>query len=191
MARRKDHTREELTELAVESGRELVRKEGPEGLTARKVASAMGYTAGTLYNLFENIDGLATAINSRTLREFAETIREILSRYKKPRRRIDVICSAYLQLHREEPHLWTLLFATPLKDRNDEYGQAVHAVFDQVVEAILPLSGRIDNARKDAKIIWATLHGTCLLNQNGKLDITEADPPELLIKRFLDQIYPR
>ena len=48
MARRKDHTREELIQIAIDSGREIVRTEGVASLTARRVAKEMGYTAGTL-----------------------------------------------------------------------------------------------------------------------------------------------
>ena len=63
MARRKDHTREELTQLAIKAGRELVVEKGSAALTARNVAQAIGYTPGTLYNVFENIDALVAAIN--------------------------------------------------------------------------------------------------------------------------------
>jgi len=189
MARRKDHSREELAEMAIHRGRELVIAEGPSALTARNVAKLIGYTPGTLYNLFDNIDELITSINCTTLDAFAEDIRLILSRHSNPRKRIHEICAAYLKLQEEQPHLWTLLFATPQKKLSEDYSRSVHAVFDQVVEAILPLSGSPGNARKDAKIIWSTLHGICLLQQNNKLDVTQIDSPELLVKRFLAQFF--
>ena len=43
MGRRSDHSREELYELALATARRIVEKDGPTGLTARKVAGAMGY----------------------------------------------------------------------------------------------------------------------------------------------------
>jgi len=187
MARRKDHTRQELIELAVSSGRELVIAEGPEALTARNVAKLMGYTPGTLYNLFDNIDGLATAVNARTLHSFAETIRQIVRENAKPKKRLRRICTAYLDLKATQPHLWTLCFATPLKALTDEFHEAVHAVFDPASEALLPLSGSPANARRDAKLLWATLHGICLLQDSGKLDVGEPDPADELVKRFLKQ----
>jgi len=185
MARRKDHTREELVEMAVASGRELVVAEGPEALTARNVAKLMGYTPGTLYNLFDSIDGLAAAINARTLRAFAETIRQIVRENAKPKKRLRRICEAYLELKATQPHLWALCFATPLKTLTDDFHEAVHAVFDPVREALLPLSGSPANARRDAKLLWAALHGICLLQESGKLDVGGPDPAEDLVRRFL------
>ena len=56
MARRSDHSREELYELALEKAGEIAEKEGLRGLTARGVAREIGYTIGTLYNIFEDLD---------------------------------------------------------------------------------------------------------------------------------------
>lgn len=187
MARRKDHTREELTQLAIDSGRDIVRTEGVPALTARKVAAHMGYTPGTLYNLFENIDGLACAINTQTLEAFAQTVRAKLHSADTAELGLRAICQAYLDLHATEPQLWTLVFATPLSMKSESYHTAVHQVFDQVIAAITPLSASPTTARRDAKIIWSTLHGICLLQQSGKLDITEQDSPETLVARFLEQ----
>lgn len=191
MARRKDHTREELTDLAINRGQQIVAAEGPSALTARNVAKMMGYTPGTLYNLFDNIDGLAAAINIRSMEAFAEVIEEILRHNAKPKKRLRLISKAYLTFQEEQANLWTLLFATPLKSDSNAYAQAVHRIFDQVAEALRPLSGSAKAARQDAKILWSTLHGICLLKEHGKLDVSTTDAPEELVKRFLDQFLTR
>lgn len=185
MARRKDHTREELIQLSIQCGRDIVIENGPSALTARSVAQRMGYTAGTLYNLFENIEGLITAINIQTLDAFAESLAQSIRSCRKPETRIERIAAAYLQLQDEQPQLWKLLFATPLTKITDDYHQAIHRVFDPVVETLLPLSGNPDTARKDAKILWATLHGICHLRESEKLDVSENDSPKSLVQQFL------
>ncbi|MEM1224015.1 MAG: TetR/AcrR family transcriptional regulator [Verrucomicrobiota bacterium] len=191
MGRRKDHTREELTRIAINAGTELVVAEGPEALTARNVAKLIGYTPGTLYNLFENIDELCTAINIKTLNRFAVEIEQILNEHSKSKKRLRRICQAYLNFHQKKPELWALCFATPLRSLNEDYHQAVHKVFDPVAEALLPISGDPQAARQDAKVLWSTLHGICLLQQTGKLNVAETDPAEILVKRFLDQFLKR
>jgi AcrR family transcriptional regulator len=189
MARRKDHTREELTALAIQSGRELVMAEGPSALTARNVAKLIGYTPGTLYNLFENIDELAAAINSTSLRALSETIRCILRDHRKPKKRLQKISEAYLDFQTKEPHLWALLFATPIQHESESYRDAIHMVFDQVTEVMLVLNSSPKAARQNAKILWSTLHGICLLRSSGKLDVSKSDTPKELVKRFLDQYF--
>jgi len=187
MARRKDHTREELTELAVEAGRTLVAADGPQALTARKVAARMGYTPGTLYNLFANIDELAAAINIQSMETFARTLEQVLQRETGTSARLRGIAEAYLDFHRDAPHLWSLLFATPLDYHSEAYHKAIHRVFDQVVDATRPLTAGPDAARRKAKVLWATLHGICLLQQSGKLNVSETDSAQELVDEFLNQ----
>ncbi len=187
MARRKDHTRKELTELAIEAGRTLVREKGTDALTARNVAKAIGYTPGTLYNVFENIDALAAAINIKSMQAFAEKLRHTLAQSETTEDCVRQIAQAYLHFHKEEPQLWSLLFAVPVAHHSDAYHQAIHAIFDQVTEAMAPLSQSPTQARRKAKILWSTLHGICLLQQSAKLDVSEPDQPAELVAEFLDQ----
>jgi AcrR family transcriptional regulator len=187
MARRKDHTRKELSQLAVAAGRKLVQQQGPGALTARKVASAIGYTPGTLYNVFENIDALTAAINIESMQRFADQLQKIQTPIESAKMRIRAIAQAYLDFHQAEPQLWSLLFAQPLNYQSDAYHQAIHAIFNQVTEAMAHLSGSPELARQKAKILWSTLHGICLLQQSGKLNVSEPDSAEVLVKHFLDQ----
>lgn len=187
MARRKDHTREELTQLAIDAGRDLVVKEGPNALTARRVATEIGYTAGTLYNLFENIDALAAAINIGSIENFADKLDVAINEKSDAPTQLRKASQAYLDFHREEPNLWTLLFAIPVDYHSEDYHAAIHRVFDPIVEAFQPLSRNSEEARKKAKVLWSTLHGICLLHQSGKLNVSENDSAEELVATFLDQ----
>ena len=67
MARRADHSREELYDNALAAAQRIVETDGFRALTARSVADAIGYSPGTLYNLFENLDDLIIHLNGRTL----------------------------------------------------------------------------------------------------------------------------
>jgi len=187
MARRKDHTREELTRLAIDAGRQLVIEKGPPALTARNVAKAIGYTPGTLYNLFDNIDDLAAAINIGSMEDFAAKLEDIAAESSDAECHLRKISQAYLEFHHDSPHLWSLLFAVPVDYHSEDYHQAIHRIFDQVVEAVRPLSANADIARRKAKVLWSALHGICLLQQSGKLNVSEDDPAEELVATFLEQ----
>ena len=58
MARRSDHSRDELKALILDCAREIAEEEGLRGLTARRIATEIGYAPGTIYNLFSNLDDL-------------------------------------------------------------------------------------------------------------------------------------
>ena len=67
MARRSDHSREELYALILDSARSIVEEDGFSGLTARRVASSIGYAPGTIYNLFSNLDDLILHLRGKVL----------------------------------------------------------------------------------------------------------------------------
>ena len=67
MARRNDHSREELYQLALGAARDIAEAEGLRGLTARRIAAEIGYSVGTLYNVFVNLDDLIIHLNGSTL----------------------------------------------------------------------------------------------------------------------------
>ena len=56
MGRRSAHSRDEIRDMAISAASKIVEKQGFQSLTARKVASEIGYTVGTLYHVFRNFD---------------------------------------------------------------------------------------------------------------------------------------
>ena len=64
MARRSDHTRAELKDLALEAARSIVREKGVSALSTRKLADRIGYTSGTIYQVFQNRDDLVEQMNT-------------------------------------------------------------------------------------------------------------------------------
>ncbi|MGB2336434.1 MAG: TetR/AcrR family transcriptional regulator, partial [Alcanivorax sp.] len=67
MARRNQHSREELQALAIDAVRELVVEQGLGKLSVRKVAEKIRYTPGMLYHVFANLDDLILHANAATL----------------------------------------------------------------------------------------------------------------------------
>jgi hypothetical protein len=97
------------------------------------------------------------------------------------------IAQAYLDFNEESPGLWSLLFAVPVDHHSEDYHRAIYAIFDQVAEAMAPISASPTEARRKAKILWSTLHGICLLQRSGKLNVREADSSQELVAQFLNQ----
>ena len=85
MARRSDHSREEIKEMALNAAMEVLEQEGPKGLSARKVASAIGYTVGTLYLVFKNQQEMVLQLNARTLDDMDEWLERHSSHCTTPR----------------------------------------------------------------------------------------------------------
>ena len=92
MGRRSDHSRTELEELIVAAGHRLMAETGFAGFSAREVARRIGYSIGTIYNVFESLDHLLIAINGRTFelwtaylaKRIAEGGEDRIDRWSKP-----------------------------------------------------------------------------------------------------------
>ena len=110
MARRSDHSREEIREMALEAAENIVVEQGLEGLSARKVATAIGYTVGTLYLVFENIDDLILQINARTLDRLYAKLAETQAPARDARDRLLQLGQAYIQFADQDPHRWSMIF---------------------------------------------------------------------------------
>ena len=55
-------SKDKIQENLVNKGRELIRTKGAEFLTARKLSDASGYSVGTIYNQFGNMDNFDTLV---------------------------------------------------------------------------------------------------------------------------------
>ena len=105
MARRKDHSREQLYDMALDAARQVVEEDGFRALTARNVADAIGYSPGTLYNIFSNLDDLILHLNGATLDSLHAAIsRSALS--GNPYKDLEQLLEAYLGFLESHPSLW-------------------------------------------------------------------------------------
>ena len=62
MARTAKHSKRELRDMALAAARAVIADEGWPGLNVRAVAARMGYSVGTIYNIFEGLEDLVAAL---------------------------------------------------------------------------------------------------------------------------------
>ena len=79
MGRRSSHTPEELRQLILEVSTTLISDGGMVAFSAREVARRIGYSAGTIYNVFHNLDELLLIIQGRLLDELSEELDKVSS----------------------------------------------------------------------------------------------------------------
>ncbi len=173
MARRKDHTREELKSLILDAAWTLIAEDGIPALTARRLGQMIGYAPGTIYNVFASMDEVLLHINGRTM----DLLFGTLSPFSAPApesERADLLTRmalAYVSFaERHRPH-WLALFATDLsghKDIENWYSAKIEAVF-MPLETLLGSLGEHTTRRIDARILWSSVHGLTYLSLTGKL----------------------
>lgn len=188
MARRSDHTRDELKTMAIEAGTKLIQEKGYGEFSARAVAGQIGYTVGTLYNVFGNLDTLMLHINAATLDLWYEALSKKLA--AKPKQPVHALARAYIHFARTHYHRWSALFehrvdaGTALPD----WYSAKMARFFTLVEGVLPTTVPAKARKRMANLLWAGIHGICILGLSNKLALVGAESVEVLADTLVEQV---
>jgi AcrR family transcriptional regulator len=189
MARRSDHSREELYGMAMSAARDIVQQDGLRALTARGLATAIGYSPGTLYNLFQNLDELALHVNAATLDALHAAVSKD-GRTGNPEADLNRMLGRYLTFLQENPALWTAIFdyqRPPDTDLPDWYLDRVQRLMRLVEDALAPLftSDEETERREAASVLWSSLHGICMLAQDGRLSLVSAQSVPLMARSLI------
>ncbi len=176
MARRSDHSREEIRDMALAAAEAIVADQGLPAVSARKVAGAIGYTVGTLYLVFDNLDDLLLQVNARTLDRLHRQIIEEQSCCADARERLLQLGHSYIRFADAEPHAWKMIFEHRLSDDRGAppwFRDKVARMFALVEERLTQLSpARAPREiAQAARALWGGVHGICMLAISGTLGV--------------------
>lgn len=189
MVRRSEHTKQELIDMTTTNGRKIVRKEGLENLSTRKVSDSIGYAVGTIYNIYNDRDDLVIHVNLKTLNDLHSAINKALKGEgsTSSAKKIKVLAYAYLDFAEKNLNLWSAIFEhKPPRGYNfpEKYTKKVEELFSVIAQNIknLPKKG----ADLFVKALWANIHGICFLNLNNKLGFANKEDTKKMIDLAID-----
>ena len=192
MGRRSDHTRQELERLFVIEGHKHMAEVGFARFSAREVAKRVGYSIGTLYNVFGTLDQLLIAINTRTFQLWAEEVRQALEGSGLDR--IRCLVEAYFGFARANPHSWRAIYEHHLPpdvaltdEQNQRRGDLTQIIVNEVT-AVLPAKAQ-PGAPRLARSLIAVVHGHCVFDLNGSFALMSIEEPvELALERVRESL---
>lgn len=178
--------------MALSAAQGLIADRGLPGLSARAVASAIGYTPGTLYLVFRNLDDLILNVNAASL----DTVRERLeacARAGDVRSRVPRIGRAYVAFALESPGRWSALYEHRMASEAvpDWYLARITRCFEPLERSIAALDPSRDagEVARAARALWGGVNGICALGLTGKLaltgDVTVEDLADSLVSHFV------
>ncbi|MFK5950840.1 MAG: TetR/AcrR family transcriptional regulator [Methylococcales bacterium] len=193
MARRSEHSQQEIKEMVLKAAETIVVEEGFDKLKVRKVAMEIGYTVGSIYMVFENMADLIMHIKGKTLDDIATQLNAI-DQAGTAEQQIVLLAKNYLLFACNNFNRWRMIFEHQLKDDEkvpDWYQQKVNQIFKMVeiqFEQLSP-SHTDEQSKQAARALWSGVHGICTLSLTGKLDLLGVDSIEntvvLLVENFM------
>jgi AcrR family transcriptional regulator len=151
----------------VAAARELLERDGPEGLTMRRLADRLGIRAPSLYKHVESKEELEVLLMAEAFRGMGRAVHDAVGSVRSDGTRTDALLElgrAYRRWALAHPHLYRLVTGGPLpRERLPEGLEGWTAA---------PLVTATGGDRARARAAWAFAHGMTILELDGRF------PPE-------------
>ena len=192
MAKRSEHSLEELKAMVLDAAETIVIEEGFSGLKARKIAMEIGYTVGSIYMVFANMADLIMHINARTLDAIAAQLEQVQD--SSPELSIELLSRSYLSYASQNFNRWSNIFECPLaanaeipdwyQEKVDNVPAPVHVKFTELAPELSEV-----HRKRAVHALWCGVHGICVLSLTGKQDKDCLDDIEetivFLVRNFM------
>lgn len=165
--------REDLKEKILSAAREIVVKDGYEGVSMRKIGAKIGYTAMAPYRYFQDKDAILRELCLADFDTLKKSLESIDSE-PDPVDRLRKMATAYVAFARDYPNQYRLLFMTPLpksvqvdpaKSQNPEE-DCYFRLIETMRQAISQRRFKpdYDDPERLSQVYWAGLHGIVSLH---------------------------
>ena len=152
-----------------------IAKEGLSALSARAVSKDVGCSLGAIYNVFDDIDGLVMAVNSKTLASLDRQIAGALSAVPEDGNPVDGLVAiglAYCRFANAHNQLWSALFEQGLKadlEVPDWHLDEHVRLFSHILSYLQKLAPDQSNEESWmlARLLFSAVHGTVTLGMQG------------------------
>lgn len=186
MGRRSTHTPQQLRELILDAAQDIIQSQGLVGLSAREIARRIGYSPGTIYNMFQNLDDVVLHVESRVLEQLDAHLAAELRSNGPANDRVVRLAQAYLAFTHKNPRLWNLLFEHHLPAGSDLpawYQQKLEGLMRRVEDALSPVfsNGQEAARQRAARVLWAGVHGITSLSTADKLAVVTTESANRLV----------
>lgn len=190
MARRSDHSQEQIKEMILNAAEAIIILDGAEALTVRKVAQEIGYTVGSIYMVYANMQDLLMHIKAHTLELLAAHLQEN-SGGGSPEQQVISLAESYLNFAGSNFNRWRLIFEPGLLDDDslpDWYKQKIEEVFAPVEALFRQIKPNLadEQTRLAARSFWCGVHGVCVLSLNGSLSRAGVENTEAAVRLLAD-----
>jgi len=190
MGRRSTHAPDELRRIVLDAAEEIIESDGLAGLSAREVARKVGYSPGTLYNIFDGLDDLILNVEARMLTALDERLAAALDG-QSGADAVRRFAHSYLAFSRERPRLWNLLSEHHMAHSltvPQWYQDKLEMPVARLEAAIAPIAGAGNpaHARRSARALWAGLHGVSALSTTNKVGHVTVEAASELIDDLVE-----
>lgn len=176
---RKAYHHGELRESLLELAERQLEKDGPAGLSLRKLGRKLGVSPGAPYRHFEDKDGLLAALATLGFKRLREMMLEAQEGSVGSEDRLRRAGVGYISFASKHPELFRLMFGwMPARDV-PELWQSGDAAFAVLVDTLTAChqEGLLSQSPLEAGLLaWSAVHGASFLLIDDGLKVCDVKP---------------
>lgn len=189
MARRNDHTREELIELTLQKVKEFLDEHPHHDLSLRKVANLIGYVPSTLVNVFGSYNLLLLQVVARTVDDLQLESSKALERSNSTKEALYNLAYCYHDFAQQNPYRWQLIFkhtmnGEDLPDWQTSRINDMTSILEKLVGILSP-DKSYEEIVEASRVLWAGVHGITVLCVDDKFFTSSPIDGKALIENLL------
>lgn len=175
IAERKIRQKEEVRCRILEAAWQIVKEEGWQALSMRKIADKIEYSAPIIYGHFENKEALLEEFTRQGYRKMFQKSKEAKEAYTDPAEQLEAMWMAYWDFAFEQPEYYQLMFGVEISccymkseiPEAREGTEMVNAVLNELIAA-----SKHPDADPCLKYynLWSVVHGLISINLTRKFN---------------------
>ena len=161
--RQKEETRNNILKAA----RQIVKDEGWQGLSMRKIADKIEYTAPIIYEYFSNKEAILQELTKKGFLKLAKELEEAKSQYDTPEGQLEAMWMAFWNFGLSNREMYQLMYGVQMMCCNQSTPET-DAPYDLICPPIAQLMGNPDPDSEEVVqkyfTFFSVIHGLISLN---------------------------
>lgn len=178
IAERKLRQKEEVRSAILDTAWQLVKKEGWQQLSIRKIADAIEYSVPVIYDHFDNKEAILLEIGKQGFQLLSKRMQQARDKHKDPAEQLKAIADAYWSFAFKNSEYYQLMFGLGMPCCEVEKSMPEKVYFRNIVispidELIKKNKVVVGNACLKYHTFWSIIHGLISIKMMGSSDVSD------------------
>lgn len=188
---RKQKQKEEVRSSILQAAWQLVKAEGWQALSIRKIAEAIEYSVPVIYSHFENKEAILLEFAKKGFGLLAAQLQEAKSSHREPGRQLEAMAQAYWHFAFDHKEYYQLMFGLgmpPCETINQvtQMKAFSHVILSVIQQAIAESNNPGADQWLKFHTYWSILHGLVSIRMIGQQHFTPDQTGQLVLKDAID-----
>jgi AcrR family transcriptional regulator len=170
----------------------LAETDGLRGVGVRAIATQLGISPGTIYNVVGDIDDVILLVNAQTLRGLQTALQAEIQARRDAMANVFAVADAYVDFVLGNARSWSMIIEHSLasdKVLPNWYQDELDKTINLVDRVLKPVVSDKKERRRSVATLWASLQGLASLAASGKLSMVEQDDPHELVRLLISRFF--